>query len=72
MTDLSIAWGYFEGTKQPLTKNLFNEFEQKFYFWWYIIQWGVVCGQSLHHVQLFATPWTIESMEFSRLEYRSG
>ena len=32
MTVLSIAWGYLEGTKQPLTKNLFNEFEQKFYF----------------------------------------
>ena len=26
----------------------------------------------LSHVQLFATPWTIESMEFSRPEYRSG
>ena len=31
MTDLSIAWGYLEGTKQLLTKNLFNKFEQKFY-----------------------------------------
>ena len=28
--------------------------------------------QSLSHVQLFATPWIIESMEFSRPEYRSG
>ena len=26
----------------------------------------------LSHVQLFATPWTIESMEFSRPEYGSG
>ena len=24
------------------------------------------------HVQLFATPWTIQSMEFSRSEYWSG
>jgi len=24
----------------------------------------------LSHVQLFATPWTIQSMEFSRPEYR--
>ena len=29
-------------------------------------------GKSLSHVQLFATPWTIESMEFSRPEYYSG
>ena len=25
--------------------------------------------KSLSHVQLFATPWTMRSMEFSRLEY---
>ena len=28
--------------------------------------------KSLSHVQLFVTPWTIESMEFSRPEYWSG
>ena len=28
--------------------------------------------KSLSHVQLFATPWTIHSMEFSRPEYWSG
>ena len=28
--------------------------------------------KSLSRVQLFATPWTVESMEFSRLEYWSG
>ena len=28
--------------------------------------------KSLSHVQLFATPWTIQSMEFSRPEYWSG
>ena len=28
--------------------------------------------ESLHCVQLFATPWTIQSVEFSRPEYRSG
>ena len=59
MTDLSIAWGYLEDTKQPLTKTLFNEFEQKFYLWWDIIQWGVVCGQSLHHV------WPCDSMDYN-------
>ena len=28
--------------------------------------------KSLSHVQLFATPWTIQSMELSRPEYQSG
>ena len=28
--------------------------------------------KSLNHVQLYATPWTIESMEFSRPKYWSG
>ena len=36
-----------------------------------------VCVQSLSHVQLFVTPWTVAcqaslSMEFSRQEYWSG
>ena len=29
-------------------------------------------SQSLNHIQLFATPWTIQFMEFSRAEYWSG
>ena len=28
--------------------------------------------KSLSHVWLFATPWTLQSLEFSRLEYWSG
>ena len=28
--------------------------------------------KSLSHVRLFATPWTIQSLEFSRTEYWSG
>ena len=37
----------------------------------------VLCAQSLSHVHLFATPWTVAhqaplSMEFSRQEYWSG
>ena len=28
--------------------------------------------QSLSHVRLFATPWTVQSMKFSRPEYWSG
>ena len=28
--------------------------------------------QSLSHVRLFVTPWTVQSMEFSRPEYWSG
>ena len=38
--------------------------------------YGPVCTmnsvQSLSRVQLFATPWTIQSMEFSRPKYWSG
>ena len=39
--------------------------------------WNKVKVKSLHHVQLFATPWTVayqalSSMEFSRQEYWSG
>ena len=30
-----------------------------------------VC-KSLSHIGLFATPWTIRSMDFSRPEYKSG
>ena len=38
---------------------------------------GSVCAQSLSHVQLFVTPWSVAhqappSMEFSRKEHRSG
>ena len=31
-----------------------------------------VKGKSLRRVQLFVTPWTIESMEISRPEYWTG
>ena len=31
-----------------------------------------MCAQLLSRVQLFATPWTLLSMEFSRQEYWSG
>ena len=31
-----------------------------------------VKGNSLNYVQLFATAWTIQSMEFSRPEHWSG
>ena len=32
---------------------------------------AVIVVQSLNHVRLFATPWTIQSVEFSRSEYWS-
>ena len=47
----------FQSLKRP-TKNL------PLFFSW---KW-----KSLSHVQLFSTPWTIQSMEFSRPEYWSG
>ena len=31
-----------------------------------------MCVKVTQSFQLFATPWTVESMEFSRLEYWSG
>ena len=33
---------------------------------------GIAVVQSLNHVRLFATPWTIQSVEFSRSEYWNG
>ena len=33
---------------------------------------GKKVNNHVSHVRLFATPWTIESMEFSRPEYWSG
>ena len=36
------------------------------------LQWREVKWKSLNCVRLFATPWTIQSMEFSRPEYQSG
>ena len=35
--------------------------------YWILVPWKL-----LSHVRLFATPWTIQSMEFSRPEYWSG
>ena len=48
---------------------------------WYTVQLPMLLGlclpnpnlwKSFSHVQLFVTPWTIQSMEFSRPEYWSG
>ena len=33
---------------------------------------AVIVVQSLNHVRLFATPWTIQSVEFSKPESWSG
>ena len=49
---------------------LFQKFAETEHFWRisaYIWKW-----KSLSHVWLFATPWTIQSMEFSMPEYWSG
>ena len=39
---------------------------------WCTLPWVEVRWKSLSRVQFFGTPWTRESMEFSRLEYWSG
>ena len=36
------------------------------------VEWSEVKWKSLSRVWLFVTPWTIQSMEFSRPEYWSG
>ena len=33
-----------------------------------VYMWSEVKWKSLSHVQLFATPWTVQSLEFSRPE----
>lgn len=38
----------------------------------YVFEWNEVKWKSLSRVRLFASPWTIQSMEFSRPEYWSG
>ena len=46
-------------------------------FGWFVFYSCIICAlirsdQLLSRVRLFATPRTIQSMEFSRPEYRSG
>ena len=38
------------------------------------LEWGAIAfsRKTLSHVQFFATPWTVQSMEFSRPEYWNG
>ena len=57
----------------PLTL-LFVCLYQWYYFPHNFFVFAVCCAQSLSHVQLFVTPWTVAcqaplSMEFSRQEY---
>ena len=39
---------------------------------WSEVKWSEVKWKSLSGIQLFATPWAIQSMELSRPEYWSG
>ena len=55
-------WGF-----QLLQKNSKDMAQDIIYSLWSEVKW-----KSLSHVQLFATPWSIWSMEFSRPEYCSG
>ena len=64
--------------KQPTCPST-DEWTRRYsiYIQWNITQSSVSSVQSLSHVQLFATPWTVAhqaplSMEFSRPEYWSG
>ena len=39
---------------------------------WFPFTMATLPEIDLSHVRLFATPWTLQSVEFSRLEYWSG
>ena len=59
--DLSVSFSVLRMFSAIISS---QPFLSLFYFW----KWK---WKSLSHVQLFATPWTIHSMEFSRPEYWS-
>ena len=47
------------------------------FLWWELLQFGLLCAQSLSPVQLFSNPWTIAcraplTMEYFKQEYWSG
>ena len=42
------------------------------FFFFFLLQLVKIQWKSFSHVWLFATPWTTQSMEFSRPEYQSG
>ena len=63
--------------EKPACHNLFERLEGLPWLWLRVHLAVCVCTQSLSHVQLFATPWTIAHQAplfvgFSRQEYWSG
>ena len=78
LTKISVLWGV-DGTKflfcQLYDKKKVGFLEYRPVFLKYLI--NNTCVESLSHVRLFATPWTVAyqappSMRFSRQEYWSG
>ena len=52
-----------------LLKNLTPKSPPFFFFFYFFLLCAQGKWKSLRHVRVFATPWTIQSMEFSRPEY---
>ena len=68
----SEMMGFFQITIQNAMQ---VEFETVFSDWMLMLpslNWSEVKWKSLSHVRLFATPWPVQSLEFSRPEYWSG
>ena len=56
----------------PVQNTFFNTFKQQVKLLFHTLKIPSNCQCSESHVQLFVTPWIIQSMEFSRPEYWSG
>ena len=66
-----MRWAEFSGMKSParVLMSISRVWRSKLWKTWEISQRK---QKSLCHVRLFATPWTIHSMEFSKPQYWSG
>ena len=85
-THCSILPGEFHGERSQASYSLWDwkesdmtEWSTSFFKYSYVIHLCITCvcvcvcvWKSLSRVQLFATPWTIQAMEFSRPEYWCG
>ena len=64
------TWVQSLGWKDPLEKG--KATHSSILTWIIVYRITYLYSESESHVQLFATPYTIQSMEFSRPEYWSG
>ena len=64
-----VAFPFSKGSSQPRDRTGISCIAGRFFTTWAIRE---VLWKSLSRVWLFATPWIVQSMEFSRPEYWSG